>query len=220
MSPPCGWILRNIVDGDLKRWPLTSKIVKEGLCGFTMRTSGSEKHLDARIPFSRSSACPATDSKNTKLYRETRQKAELVSTLDRHSVLTGDIRSCDGPNVGQYIQHLLIRQLPSKAVHGAEQHAVRDSHQEFPIGLGTTFVSLKVGWQDDQVLAVWTVPVEFGPMTTETLLFVHSLSGLRIPSDDLSEDHGSREGNECHRESQYRLHLQSFHRRTNTGQVT
>jgi hypothetical protein len=34
--------------------------------------------------------------------------------------LAGDVRWCHGPDVRQHVQHLLIRQLAPKAMHGAE----------------------------------------------------------------------------------------------------
>ena len=144
-----GGVLGDVVEGNLKRGALTSKVVEEDLCRFTMRASGSDEHLDVRMPFSRPSTCPAAEKKDDKLYCEARQEAQLLCELDRHPTLTGDIRLCDGPNVGEHIQQLLIRQLPSKAMHGAEQHAVRDRHQEFPIGLGSTLFGLKIGRRDD-----------------------------------------------------------------------
>ena len=148
-SLSCGGVSSDVVENNLKRGALTSKIVKEELCRFTMRTSGSNEHLDIRIRLSRPSACPAAEEKDEQLYREARQEAQLFCELDRHPTLTGEIRLCDGPNVGEHIQQLLIRQLPSKAMHGAEQHAVRDRHQEFPIGLGSTLFGLKIGRRDD-----------------------------------------------------------------------
>jgi HK97 family phage major capsid protein len=49
---------------------------------------------------------------------------------------------------------------------------------------------------------------------------VSLVSGLRIPSNHLSQDHRGREGDEQEGESRRRLHLRSFHRRTSTGQAT
>lgn len=94
--------------------------------------------------------------------------------------LARDVGRRDGSDVRQYVEHLLIRQLAANAVHRAEQDAIRDRDEQLPIGFGPSDLRPKISRLNDQILVVRSVSIQFGPMATETLLLIHTLSSLRI----------------------------------------
>ena len=74
-SLPRSGVRSDIVEDNLKGGALTSKVVQEDLCRFTMGASGSDEHLDVRICLSGPGAGPAAEYKDNKLYRQMRQGA-------------------------------------------------------------------------------------------------------------------------------------------------
>jgi len=102
---------------------------------------------------------------------------------------------------------LLIRQLAAKTMHRAEQHAVRDRHKQFPIGLGPSDLGLKIRRPYDQILAIRAFAVQFAPMATETAFFVHRLPFLGISTDGLPGGPGASQQDQADRTD----HAQDFH---------
>ena len=123
-----------------------------------------------------------------------------AASLDKHNVvLADDVWWRHRFDVRQHIQHLLVRQLAAKAVHRTEQYAIRDRHEQFPIGLGANDRRLKIRRSNDQILAVRALSVQLAPVAAEAVLFVDGLSFLGISPDSLSYSPGTSQYNDADR---------------------
>jgi hypothetical protein len=143
---------------------------------------------------------------------ESPSKSLQACALREHNlVLTDNVRGGHSSDVQQHIQHLPIRQLAAKAVHRAEQHAIRDRHEQFPIALGSSDWGLKIGRPYDQILAIRAIPIQFIPMATEAVLFIHRLPFLGIYSGSLPDGPGtSQQDQEHHTDQAKNFHAVNF----------
>ena len=129
-----------------------------------MGAAGANENFYLWSRFSSLDMCPEEEQEKKNRRAELLRKSLEACALKEHNpVLTDNVRGGHSPDVRQHIQHLLIRQFAAKAVHRAEQHAIRDRHEQFPIALGLSDWGPKTGRPYDQILAIRAFPIQLSP---------------------------------------------------------
>jgi hypothetical protein len=108
---------------------------EERFGSFTVRAAGSDEDLKGgrRLFCLHGDSDEADEEEYTADRRPANQSGPACVPM-AHRRLTDDVKRSYGPDIGQDVQHLLIRQLASKAVHRAEEHAVGNGDEQLPIG--------------------------------------------------------------------------------------
>ncbi len=110
---------------------------EERLRGFTMRAAGSDEDFNVgRRLFRLGVDSAEADQEECTTDRSLANESQPVRIPMAHRRLTDDVKRSHGPDIGQDVQHLLVRQLTAKPVHRAKEHAVGNGDEQLPISLG------------------------------------------------------------------------------------